>query len=185
MLTKTRDQQPTRHRTHVREFTEAGARCVIYPPFSHPKHLDISSETKVGGIDITKLAVGTALDVLVVNNEIVGVENPAIHPFDLKKRFPNGLECVTATIETPSAGIYHAVTAKFARRGEETLYRITSLTGMFQAQADDDLRNRIYHGLKPQDSVNIWIDPSILPTKTGNPEPKLVFDAQFLSVNWR
>lgn len=177
----------TRMRSRVDAINAQGQiQCSVYPTMRTKESFCLNPDIAAEGLDVTKLAVGMPFDVLMVGNQVVAIESPAIHPFDIPKLYPNGLVQVTAQIENPAEGINGAITAKYATAaGQQTLYRITSLTRMFQAQADEPLREKIYQALKKGDSVNLWIDPTSGTTQTGYPEPQDVIDVQYLSVNFR
>lgn len=175
-----------RTRTSVERIKDGKIHCHIFPNLGiKPSHIEIDTRfVKAVGLDVSRMTVGETFDVVLVDEKIVRIEPPSIHPFHpslLQK-----LECVTAVIYTPAEGIYDAVLAKYAVSGEETAYRITSLTRMFEAQSsgDEELRKQIFYGLKQGDSVNVWVD-RFAPLAATGVDARPVADVKYLSVNYR
>ncbi len=183
MLTKT---NTTRHRTRVQgRDCEGRLECTIYPTMISKLCFALPEELASDNLNFAALKSGDAIDVLLAgNNEPVSIEKPQIHPFDIKTLHPNGLLNVGAVIQQPAEGVYGPVIARSTQDGVETLYRITSLTKMFQAQADEELRAKIYNGLKAGASVNLWIKRDAETTASGQ-NPDVVTDVEYLSVNYR
>lgn len=176
----------TRHRTTVLGRDDQGRiECTVYPTLTSKLCFALREEMASDGVNFAALKSGDAIDVLLAgNNEPVSIEKPQIHPFDIKNLHPNGLLNVGAVIQQPAEGVYGPVIARSTEGGVETLYRITSLTGMFQAQADEELRAKIYNGLKAGASVNLWVKRDAATTVSGQ-NPDVVIDVEYLSVNYR
>ncbi len=168
----------TRHRTRV-EAIDAQGRVIfsIYPSLNQRLKFAADSAMINDDLDFSTLRMGQPFDVIMAYGEAIAIEKPQIHAFDLKTLYPKGLDCLTATVNQAAEGVYGAVRAKKTLAGhEETDFRITPLTRLFQAQQNQELATRIYRGLKSGDSVNIWVAPDA----TGP-----VVDALYLSVNFR
>lgn len=175
-----------RHRTRVDEIVNGGKiHCHIYPTLNSKQCFHVTPEFLSPELDITTLTVGTPVDLLLAGDEVVGLEEPAVHPFDIKTLYPNGLECLTAIINQAAEGVNDAVIAKSKVGGKENYYRITTLTKMFDAQADSERRDQIYRSLKEGDSVNLWVDKESPAMQTGDPKVISVKDVKYLSVNYR
>lgn len=183
MLTTTR---MTRERTRVEGFTaEGGIKCSIYPTITSKECFCLKPNIDSGDLDIAQMTVGTPFDILLIGKEVVGIESPAIHPFDFKKKYPQGLNCVTATVETSATGVYGAVIARAKVDGVETHFRLSSLTRMFQAQQDEALAQKIFKGLKQGDSVNLWVKSDAVMRISGSETAQNVMDVEYMSVNYR
>ena len=183
MLTTTKI---TSERTRVEGFTkEGGIKCSIYPTLASKECFCLKPNVDSGDLDVSQMKVGMPFDLLLIGKEVIGIESPAIHPFVIKNLYPEGLDCVTASVENQAEGIYGAVIATTRVNGLEKHFRISSQTLMFQAQQDEGLAHKIFRGLKQGDSVNLWVKKDAPVRTTGSVSAQKVQDVEYMSKNFR
>jgi hypothetical protein len=173
--------QAMRRRTSVAGIAPNGEiHCHIYPTSDTKRCFKLPPNIKAINLDVKALTVGSAFDLLLVNNEVVRIESPAIHSFDVQKQYPQGLRVLTAVVNQAAEGKNGVAIAISTAGGQEKLYSITSHTGMWQGQTEED-RKRVFNGLSAGDNVNIWIDDNEPKAMKGDNK---VTDVKYCSVNY-